>query len=76
MSFPLSHKTVFVVDRSPQFGQSCGHPTEMDFIKSKSNTVKQPTKSLWTWNVECGLEYCRIVKDLFDPEKNQKLVSC
>ncbi|XP_047468635.1 integrator complex subunit 13-like [Penaeus chinensis] len=78
MSFPASHKTVFVLDHT--LTASSGVKLEIDsFSKSRSgNSNNQPqsqpmnlipllpvTKSLWTCAVEAITEYCRIVWDIF-----------
>ncbi|KAK8735783.1 hypothetical protein OTU49_005315 [Cherax quadricarinatus] len=79
MTFPTSHKTVFVMDHS--LTTSSGVKLEMDsFSKSRSSSgsnsqpLVQPmnlipllpvTKSLWTCAVEAITEYCRIVWDIF-----------
>lgn len=73
MSFPTSHKTVFVMDH--MLTASSGVKLEMDsFTKSRSGSgsnsqpLAQPmnlipllpvTKSLWTCAVEAITEYCR-----------------
>lgn len=69
MTYPMEHKTVFVLDRSPQFAKSCKESIEYDVLSK----VKTPgiipaapiTKSLWTCNVETMVEYMRIVYDIF-----------
>lgn len=69
MTYPIEHKTVFVLDRSPHFAKSCKESIEYDALSK----VKAPgvipaapiTKSLWTCNVETMVEYMRIVYDIF-----------
>ena len=70
MTFPLSHKTVFLLDQSFAFAQPC-EEIEIESIKS---TVSQQagfpplppiSKTIWTSAIESVLEYCRIVWDIF-----------
>lgn len=70
MTFPLSHKTVFLLDQSSAFAQPC-EEIEIESIKS---TVSQQagfpplppiSKTIWTSAIESVLEYCRIVWDIF-----------
>lgn len=69
MAYPIEHKTVFVLDKSPHFAKSCKESIEYDALSK----VKAPgvipsapiTKSLWTCNVETMVEYMRIVYDIF-----------
>lgn len=73
MSFPVSHKTVFVLDHGPSFSGSCQQPIEFDiFTKTRQPGIiplAPITKSLWTCSVEAAIEYCRIVWDIFPTEK-------
>ncbi|XP_070558814.1 integrator complex subunit 13-like [Ptychodera flava] len=74
MTFPIDHKTVFVLDHSPEFAESCKHNVDFDiFTKSRGTTGVIPlapiAKSLWTCAVEATLEYCRIVYDIFPSGK-------
>jgi len=76
--FPVSHKTVILLDRSPTFlTESSKHYVDFDmFMKSKGPGIiplAPIAKSLWTCNVEAALEYARVVYDLFPANK---LVSC
>lgn len=76
MTFPVSHKTIFVLDHSSYFTQSCNQPIEYDVLKSKGSGVIPAapiTKSLWTCNVEGLQEYLRIVFDIYPKDK---LVKC
>ncbi len=38
MSFPNSHKTVFVLDHGPHFAQPC-HPVEFDVQRARGNSI-------------------------------------
>ena len=66
MTFPVNHKTVFVLDHGVDFSSVC-EEFEFDFHKGKSGAPPMPplSKSLWTSAVESSLEYCRIIWDLF-----------
>lgn len=70
--YPANHKTVFVLDHTPQFGSSYDSVVELDMGNKPRGLSMIPLspifKSLWTASVEAALEYCRIVWDLF-PEK-------
>ena len=76
MAFPVNHKTVFVLDHSPVFGQSCA-PLDLDqMMKTRAgagahNYIPLPPvyKSMWTCAAEAVLEYCRIVWDIFPTEE-------
>lgn len=77
MAFPVNHKTVFVLDHSPIFGQSCA-PLDLDqMMKSRAGSaaaahyIPLPPvyKSMWTCAAEAVLEYCRIVWDIFPTEE-------
>jgi len=71
--FPITHKTVIVLDRRSYFLESSQQPVEFDMpVKSKVPGViplAPITKSLWTCNVEAVLEYIRVVYDLFPSNK-------
>lgn len=71
--FPVTYKTVIVLDRSPYFQESSQQPVEFDMlVKTKVAGViplAPITKSLWTCNVEAVLEYVRVVYDLFPSNK-------
>ncbi|XP_038061672.1 integrator complex subunit 13-like isoform X2 [Patiria miniata] len=75
MSFPASHKTVFVLDHGPFFAESCEHPVDYDVValsKTRSTgfiPLAPFCKSLWTCSVESVLEYCRVVYDIFPQGK-------
>ncbi|CAI9740402.1 Hypothetical predicted protein [Octopus vulgaris] len=79
MSFPNSHKTVIVLDRSPYFAQSSKQTVEYDVLsKSKSPGLIPAapiTKSLWTSCVESVIEFIRIVYDIFPTQKLIRVVS-
>jgi len=69
MTFPASHKTVFLLDQSSSFAQPC---EEIEIESAKSNQsgfppVSKIGKSIWTSATESVLEYCRIVWDIFPP---------
>lgn len=68
MTYPVSHKTVFVLDHGPHFLDSCKQLIEFDiFTKSRQPgfiPLPQISKTLWTCSVEAAIEYCRIVWDI------------
>ncbi len=66
MAFPVCHKTVFVLDQSSAFSQSCER-LEIEIPKSTSIPAVPIDKSIWTSVTESVLEYCRIVYDIFPP---------
>ena len=79
MAFPVNHKTVFVLDHSPVFGQSCA-PLDLDqMMKTRAGSSSNAAhsyiplppvyKSMWTCAAEAVLEYCRIVWDIFPTEE-------
>ncbi|XP_021342348.1 protein asunder homolog isoform X1 [Mizuhopecten yessoensis] len=79
MSYPVDHKTVFVLDRSPLFASSCNQSIEYDVL-SKTRTpgiipAAPIMKSLWTCNVEVMAEYMRIVYDIFPSKKLIRVVT-
>ena len=69
MTYPIEHKTVFVLDRGPTFGKPCNQSIECDTISKTKTPGIIPAapimKSLWTCNVETMIEYMRIVYDIF-----------
>lgn len=73
MTFPASHKTVFVLDHSPFFFTSCQQHIEFDiFTKTRQPGIiplSPISKSLWTCSVEAAIEYCRVVWDIFPTNK-------
>ncbi|GFU07392.1 integrator complex subunit 13 [Nephila pilipes] len=73
MAFPVSHKTIFVLDHGPNFLGSCHQNMEFDiFTKTRQPGIiplAPLSKSLWTCSVEAAIEYCRIVWDIFPTEK-------
>ncbi|XP_023243853.1 integrator complex subunit 13-like [Centruroides sculpturatus] len=73
MSYPTSHKTIFVLDHSPQFHSSCKQTVEFDiFTKTRQPGIiplAPIAKSLWTCAVEAAIEYCRIVWDIYPTGK-------
>lgn len=66
-AFPLSHKTVLVLDRGGDLAVSCQQPIDVDQItKTRTLIPLAPiSKSLWTCAVESAVEYCRIVWDIY-----------
>lgn len=74
----LNDKTVFVLDHTQYFGISGEHLLDLDFGKTKGNTIPLPpiSKSLWTCSVESSAEYCRIVWDLFPTGKLVSIILC
>ncbi len=83
MSYPLSHKSVVILDKSNYYLQTnCEQSFEFDVI----NKSRQPSgiiplspisKSLWTCSVEAIAEYCRIVWDIFpNGERLIRFVVC
>ncbi|XP_034019410.1 integrator complex subunit 13 isoform X2 [Thalassophryne amazonica] len=71
--FSVSHKTVFVVDHCPYMAESSRQQVECDVLtKSRAQGViplAPVSKSLWTCAVECSMEYCRILYDVFPRNK-------
>lgn len=71
--FPVTHKTVFVLDRSPCFNKSSRQSIEYDVVmKGKTPGIIPAapiSKTLWTCSVEAMLEYMRIVYDIFPEDK-------
>ncbi|MBN3301880.1 integrator complex subunit 13 isoform X2 [Amia ocellicauda] len=72
-TFSASHKTVFVVDHCPYMAESCRQQVEFDMLtKNRSQGIiplAPVSKSLWTCAVECSLEYCRILFDIYPTKK-------
>ncbi|CAB0013908.1 unnamed protein product [Nesidiocoris tenuis] len=69
---PANHKTIFVIDHSPEFGAQRESVIEFDFNKTRTPgfiPLAPVAKSCWTSSVECAIEYCRIVWDLFPTGK-------
>ncbi|CAJ1054919.1 integrator complex subunit 13 [Xyrichtys novacula] len=71
--FSVSHKTVFVVDHCPYMAESSRQQVECDVLtKSRAHGViplAPVSKSLWTCAVECSMEYCRILYDIYPKDK-------
>lgn len=71
--FSFSHKTVFVVDHCPYMAESSRQQIECDMLtKSRTQSMiplAPVTKSLWTSAVECSMEYCRILYDIYPAKK-------
>uniref|UniRef100_A0A4W6G3D4 Integrator complex subunit 13 n=1 Tax=Lates calcarifer TaxID=8187 RepID=A0A4W6G3D4_LATCA len=71
--FSVSHKTVFVVDHCPYMAESSRQQVECDVLtKSRAQGViplAPVSKSLWTCAVECSMEYCRILYDIYPKDK-------
>ncbi|KAF0305690.1 Integrator complex subunit 13 [Amphibalanus amphitrite] len=79
MSYPLSHKTVFVLDCSPAMERPCGHQFEMDSLSKGRSSGLIPlapvTKTMWTCAVEAAVEYCRIVWDIYPSARLIRLIA-
>ncbi|XP_028810432.1 integrator complex subunit 13 isoform X1 [Denticeps clupeoides] len=73
MMFSVSHKTAFVVDHCPYMAESSRQMVECDMLtKSRGQGViplAPVSKSLWTCAVECSMEYCRILYDVYPTRK-------
>ncbi|XP_035003751.1 integrator complex subunit 13 isoform X2 [Hippoglossus stenolepis] len=71
--FSVAHKTVFVVDHCPYMSESSRQQVECDVLtKSRAQGViplAPVSKSLWTCAVECSMEYCRILYDVYPTDK-------
>ncbi|TNM91299.1 hypothetical protein fugu_019679 [Takifugu bimaculatus] len=71
--FAVSHKTVFVVDHCPYMAESSRQQVECDVVtKSRAQgliPLAPVSKSLWTCAVECSMEYCRILYDIYPRDK-------
>lgn len=71
--FGVPHKTVFVVDHCPYMSESSRQQVECDVLtKSRAQGViplAPVSKSLWTCAVECSMEYCRILYDIYPKDK-------
>lgn len=71
--FSVSHKTVFVVDHCPYMAESSRQQIECDMLtKSRAQSMiplAPVSKSLWTCAVECSMEYCRILYDIYPYKK-------
>uniref|UniRef100_A0AAY4CWN5 Integrator complex subunit 13 n=1 Tax=Denticeps clupeoides TaxID=299321 RepID=A0AAY4CWN5_9TELE len=69
----FSHKTAFVVDHCPYMAESSRQMVECDMLtKSRGQGViplAPVSKSLWTCAVECSMEYCRILYDVYPTRK-------
>ncbi|XP_015235923.1 PREDICTED: protein asunder homolog isoform X1 [Cyprinodon variegatus] len=70
--FSVAHKTVFVVDHCPYMAESSRQQVECDVLtKSRAQVIPLApvSKSLWTCAVECSMEYCRILFDVYPKDK-------
>ncbi|XP_018621459.1 integrator complex subunit 13 isoform X2 [Scleropages formosus] len=71
--FSISHKTAFVVDHCPYMAESCRQQVEFDMLTKNRPQGVIPlapvSKSLWTCAVECSMEYCRILYDIYPTRK-------
>ncbi|CAB1346074.1 unnamed protein product [Coregonus sp. 'balchen'] len=71
--FSVSHKTAFVVDHCPYMAESSRQQVECDVLTKSRGQGMIPlapvTKSLWTCAVECSMEYCRILYDVYPLKK-------
>jgi len=78
--FPLSHKTVFIIDHSPAFGASSKQPIDYDIISRSGRAsaglipLAPINKTLWTCTVESIIEYARIVYDIYGVDHEIRLV--
>ncbi|XP_076469020.1 integrator complex subunit 13-like [Babylonia areolata] len=78
--FPVSHKTVFVLDHSSYFAQPCGEKMNYDmYSRNKAPPMgvipaAHINKPLWTCSVECLFEYMRIVFDIYPTNKLIRVV--
>lgn len=71
--FPISHKTIFLFDHTQYFAGQEHVEIENLTVKlaggKAASSAASPTirinKSLWTCNVEAGMEFARIVYDIF-----------
>ena len=80
MAYPVSHKTVFILDHSPHFSMACD-VVDFDSLKTSMQAAARQIpiapiyKTMWTSVSESILEYCRIVWDIFPPDsQEQKLI--
>ncbi|KAF5888730.1 protein asunder [Clarias magur] len=73
MMFSVAHKTVFVVDHCPYMAESSRQQIECDMLTKSRAQAMIPlapvSKSLWTCAVECSMEYCRILYDIYPTRK-------
>ncbi|XP_072311025.1 integrator complex subunit 13 isoform X2 [Eucyclogobius newberryi] len=70
--FSVAHKTVFVVDHCPYMAESSRQQVECDVLTKRTQGViplAPVSKSLWTCAVECSMEYCRILYDVYPLDK-------
>lgn len=71
--FSVSHKSVFVVDHCPYMAESSRQQVECDVVtKSRAQgliPLAPVSKMLWTCAVECSMEYCRILYDIYPRDK-------
>uniref|UniRef100_A0AAV2IU32 Integrator complex subunit 13 n=1 Tax=Knipowitschia caucasica TaxID=637954 RepID=A0AAV2IU32_KNICA len=70
--FSVAHKTVFVVDHCPYMSESSRQQVECDVLTKRTQGViplAPVSKSLWTCAVECSMEYCRILYDVYPLDK-------
>ena len=74
MVYPHNYKTVIVIDHSAKLLQSSHEDFEFDVSnKNKGSGSVIPlsplSKSHWTSSIEAGLEFCRIIYDIFGCKK-------
>ncbi|KAI1301481.1 hypothetical protein HDE_02938 [Halotydeus destructor] len=67
---PVSHKTVFLIDESPNFVNTLSQQKVEFDVPSKTRlpgvvTLEPLEKTLWTCAIEAVSEYCRITWDIF-----------
>lgn len=79
MPFPVTHKTVFILDHSSDFQKSCNQSVEYDILAKGKTPGMIPAapiyKSLWTCSVESMMEYIRIIYDIFPSDKLVSVVT-
>ena len=70
------NKTVLILDHSSFFSRPSGvtfnvnvqNPDQQQQPNEVNNDIALGMKSLWTCVVECVLEYCRILFDIFEDD--------
>lgn len=72
MVYPQNYKTVFVFDHGPKMLSPSDEEYEYDVAnKNRPNIIPLAalSKSHWTCSIEAGLEFCRIIYDIFGRKK-------
>lgn len=71
--YPTNYKTTFVIEHSAKFLQSSNEAYEFDVGNNKNKASVIPLaalcKSHWTSSIEAGLEFSRIIYDIFGKSK-------